>query len=191
MYCGNCGAQIDDQATRCSRCGELIQKAEEQQTKTEPADQQTEQTNTYAPPVVQPQPAQNSSYAPPAPQQTQQQNPNNYYYNPQAYNPQPNAYYGSNMPQQDETVSMGQWFGLFALNLIPCVGGLIFIIMLFVYAFGSTPKKSLKNFARVMLIIEAVAIVLMIVYFAVIWQYVADGGFDFSFDMNIVRSFFR
>lgn len=54
----------------------------------------------------------------------------------------------NNINNDDERVSVLMWIGVFCINLIPCVGSLVYIIMMFVWAFGSTPKKSLKNYAR-------------------------------------------
>lgn len=68
-----------------------------------------------------------------------------------------------NMSNDEEHVSVLMWIGVFCINLIPCVGSLVYIIMMFVWAFGSTPKKSLKNFARAQLILVAVVLVLVIV----------------------------
>jgi len=70
-------------------------------------------------------------------------------------------------PKENEHVSVGFWIGISCINLIPCVGGLIYLIMMFVWAFGSTPKKSLKNYARAQLIIAAVALGLSIIFIIV------------------------
>lgn len=64
---------------------------------------------------------------------------------------------------ESEPVSIGQWVGIFCINLIPCVGGLVYIIMMFVWAFGTTAKPSLKNFAKAQLIIIGVVLVLTII----------------------------
>jgi len=89
-------------------------------------------------------------------------------------NPNANAQYPVNNAQPvympvnpEEHVSVGHWVGIFCINLIPCVGPPIFLIMLFVWAFGNTPKKSLKTYARAQLIIIAVLVVLGIIIFAV------------------------
>ena len=66
-------------------------------------------------------------------------------------------------PNQDEHVSVGQWIGYFLLNFIPCVGPLVYLVMLFVWAFGDTPKKSLKTFAKAQLIMMLIGVALAIV----------------------------
>lgn len=71
----------------------------------------------------------------------------------------------NNINNDDEHVSVLMWIGVFCINLIPCVGSLVYIIMMFVWAFGSTPKKSLKNFARAQLIVLAVVVVIFLILF--------------------------
>lgn len=75
---------------------------------------------------------------------------------------QPN-YVQNNVNNQDEHMSVLAWIGVFCLNLIPCVGNLVYIIMMFVWAFGNTPKKSLKTYARAQLLILAIVLVLFII----------------------------
>ena len=76
---------------------------------------------------------------------------------------------------EDEHMTVGGWVGVFCINLIPCVGSLIYLIMMFVWAFGSTPKKSLKTFARAQLLIIAIVLVLVIILFVILF---AVGAFS-------------
>ena len=66
-----------------------------------------------------------------------------------------------NVPQTqapaDKTVSLGDWVLTILVSMIPIVG----LIMLFVWGFGSA-SRSKKNWARAMLIWEAVFVVLAI-----------------------------
>lgn len=89
-------------------------------------------------------------------------NQNNYGtgYNQTPSYQQPNY---NNMSNDEEHVSVLHWIGIFCLNIIPCVGPIVYIVMMFIWAFGSTPKKSLKNFARAQLILAAIALGLMII----------------------------
>ncbi len=64
---------------------------------------------------------------------------------------------------EDEHVSVPMWIGIFLINIIPCVGPLIYIVMLFVWAFGNNNKTSLKNFAKAQLIVALAVICLAIV----------------------------
>lgn len=86
---------------------------------------------------------------------------------------------------EEEHVSVWQWVGIMAINLIPCVGPLAYIIMMFVWGFGSTPKHSLKTYARASLIMMLIGIVLWIVLFLIIFA-IAGGiaGFDEIFNRN-------
>ena len=59
----------------------------------------------------------------------------------------------------EETVSVGHWIGIFFLSMIPCVN----LVLLFVWAFGGTPKRSLKNYARAQLLLAAIALGVAIV----------------------------
>lgn len=61
----------------------------------------------------------------------------------------------------EEPVSMGEWALCIFLNCIPCVG----LIMMFVWAFGKTEKKSKSNFFKVQLIFMGVILALYLVLF--------------------------
>ena len=63
------------------------------------------------------------------------------------------------LPDEYKPVSVGKYIGYSFLFSIPFVG---FIILL-ITAFGSSTNKSLKNYARAMLVMYAIAVVLCIV----------------------------
>lgn len=71
-------------------------------------------------------------------------------------------------PAPDVPVTLAEWLWIFCLNLIPIMGTLVFLAMLFVWAFGSTKKQSLKSFARAFLLFLAillgVGLLFLIVY---------------------------
>jgi len=99
----------------------------------------------------------------------------------QGYNPAQPPVYPANMAQQDEHFSVGQWIGIWCWNLIPVVGGIIYLIVLCVYAFGDTPKKSVKNWAKakliimlVVFIISIIATVIMMVFFSAFFYTLAE-----------------
>ena len=94
----------------------------------------------------------------------------------QNYNPYGNV---PNAPDQNMTVS--DWLKVVLLPLIPCVGSLIYLVMLFVWAFGDSGKPSLKTYAKVQLIMMAVGIVLAIIIFA------SMGAFFTSFFNELSR----
>jgi hypothetical protein len=59
----------------------------------------------------------------------------------------------------EEPVSFGDWMLTILLMFIPCVN----IIMMFVWAFGSSTKKSKSNFFKAALVWYLIVIVLTIV----------------------------
>ena len=87
------------------------------------------------------------------------------------YAPSQNSYSAEypqpNMPQSyaglEEPVSKGEWALCFLLMMIPCVG----FIMMFVWAFSSSEKKSKSNFFKVQLIFVGVIFVLYFLLFLV------------------------
>ena len=58
-----------------------------------------------------------------------------------------------------QPVSIGGWIGVMLLTCLPIVN----LIMLFVWAFSSSTKKSLKNYARASLILALIGVVLVVV----------------------------
>lgn len=63
----------------------------------------------------------------------------------------------------EKPVGIGSWVGMILLGMIPCVS----IIMMFVWAFSGSFKKSQSNYAKAMLIVEGAIIVLYIA--VVVW----------------------
>lgn len=61
--------------------------------------------------------------------------------------------------QSEEPVTVGEWVVSFLLLMIPCVN----IVLMFVWAFGSSEKKSKSNFFKAYLIIWAICVVLSII----------------------------
>lgn len=94
-------------------------------------------------------------------QQPDYNNQQSYYsqqgYTPQqGYNPQP----GYNM-QVEQPMSVGDWMITILLMCIPCVN----LVMLFIWAFGSSAPKTKSNYAKATLIWIAIAIVINIVLY--------------------------
>lgn len=75
-------------------------------------------------------------------------------------------YTSAPQPQNDNEVpvSMGDWIGTMLLMLVPCVN----IVLLFVWAFSKTEKKSKSNWAKAQLIIVAIVTALSIVLSSVL-----------------------
>lgn len=113
------------------------------------------------------------------------QNYNQPYQQPNYNQAQPYQY--SDMPTENEHMTVGGWIGVFCINLIPCVGSLVYLIMMFVWAFGSTPKKSLKTFARAQLIIMAIVLVLTIIVLVILFAsgfFVANQFYSYNRSWN-------
>lgn len=78
----------------------------------------------------------------------------------QTYNSQPVPPVAPSYGTPDtQPVSIGGWIGVMLLTCLPLVN----LIMLFVWAFSSSTKKSLKNYARASLILALIGVVLVVV----------------------------
>ena len=93
---------------------------------------------------------------------------NNRYQQYQQYQP-----YGNVQPNNDngveleEPVKVSEWLLSMVLMFVPCVN----IIMMFVWAFSSSEKKSKSNFFKASLIVNGIMMVLMILFsFAMIFM---------------------
>ena len=91
---------------------------------------------------------------------------------------QPKKTVGVESPSQ--VVSVGEWILVLLMPLIPCVGWLVWLVMMFVWGFGSGVKPSKKTFARASLIIALVVLVLVILILVI----GAAVGVTFSSLMN-------
>jgi hypothetical protein len=90
---------------------------------------------------------------------------------------------------KDRSISFMNWLGTYALLLIPFVGGLIFLVMLFVWSFDGKASESKKNWARVNLIFTLIITIIIVVYLAAVFsspmfqdmfQQMANGTFDYN-----------
>jgi len=112
----------------------------------------------------------------------QQQNnaQNQYYYQ----NYQQANYQQANYQQENKPVSFLDFLASYGLFFIPFVGWLVFIIMLFVWAFSKNTPVSKKNWARATLIFGAVIFVIMVLYTiyiisSPIYQDILKGTFNY------------
>lgn len=65
--------------------------------------------------------------------------------------------------EKKETVSIGGWIGRFLIPYIPVVGGIVYLIMLFVWSGNTKKEESFRNWAKAQLIVVAIAVVLSII----------------------------
>lgn len=73
---------------------------------------------------------------------------------------------GAYLPEQagqKEPVSVGGWIGRTLIPCIPLVGGLIYLIMLFVWSGDQKKEESFRNWAKAQLVVLAIVLVLTIV----------------------------
>lgn len=71
-------------------------------------------------------------------------------------------------PSDIKHISVLQWIGLPLLNLIPLVGSIIYLVLMFKWAFGKTNNLTLKNYAKATLIIMLISVILVAVYIILI-----------------------
>ena len=135
MFCENCGKSLPDGAKFCNGCGA---KTEPVQPAYAAAAEPTPARPVPPPPLYTP-PAQ-TTYAP---QQT--------------YTPQPPAY---SVQPDSEPLRVGQYIGMILLMFVPILS----VILLFMWSFGSSVNLNKKNYARAMLIVSAIGIVLSVVF---------------------------
>ena len=62
-----------------------------------------------------------------------------------------------------EPVSVGGWIGRSLIPCIPLVGGIVYLIMLFIWSGDSKKEDSFRNWAKAQLIVLAIVVVLVIV----------------------------
>jgi len=96
-------------------------------------------------------------------------------------------YNNPGMAPSEKPTSFLDWLGTYGIMLIPCVGWLVFIVMLFVWGFGNNASTSKKNWARATLIFVGVLLLLVIIYLAMvmplymdIYQQMMNGTFDMN-----------
>lgn len=154
MYCGKCGTELSENAVFCPGCGERVNR--------EPA-QDSAQSSYQAPEY---QAAPQSDYQAP----NYQSAPQSSYQAPGYQSPgyQPPVY--QQTPAADGAVSVGDWMLSMLLVCIPIVG----IVMLLVWAFGSSANLSKKNWARASLLWVLIGIALSVVFGASVFALLAS-----------------
>ena len=182
MKCNVCGRQtMNEEANFCEYCGSSFREHMQQQQ------------------PVNPMPPYN---------QGNMFNPGNSYNSENSYNPggsynqgqMPNMMQGGipqnnpNQIQPEKPTSFLDWLGTYGIMLIPCVGWLVFIVMLFIWGFGNKASESKKNWARATLIFVGVLILVVIAYLAMvmplymdIYQQMMNGTFDMNSYYNSIN----
>lgn len=169
-FCIYCGFPLKPEDRNCPRCGAQIAQEEPNTAVQEsiPDVAQPEQSSQpleQEPPVSQ-QPQGPSYEAPPAPQHIPTGNTGGAYpppYGPNGYAPYMPPY------QPPEPLSLGTIVGMLVLGNIPLVGWIVMLI----WAFDHTPRPNRRNLARGILILKAIGIALLVVFWILIalWGY--------------------
>ncbi len=78
--------------------------------------------------------------------------------------------------ENEKSISFGNWMGTMLLPFIPIVGIPIYVVMMFVWAFGSDTPQSKKNWARASLIVSVLGIILFIFAFTYTMMDIMNSG---------------
>ena len=65
-----------------------------------------------------------------------------------------------------EPVSVGGWIGRSLIPLIPLVGGIVYLVMLFIWSGYTKKEDSFRNWAKAQLIVLLITVVLSIILIA-------------------------
>ena len=149
MKCNKCGAELEEGAIFCGSCGGKVEGPEPQPEKTETPETQPEVIEPSPEPITEPVSEAFEQAAPTQP------------FSPQVPPVQPQPVIEAR--NEGQTVSLGTWVCRYLINFIPCVGSLIYIVMLFVWAFDKKYDETSRNWAKAQLIIAGISIILMIV----------------------------
>ena len=73
-----------------------------------------------------------------------------------------------------ESVSVGGWIGRSLIPLIPVVGGIVYLIMLFIWSGDTNKEDTFRNWAKAQLIVTLVVVILSIILIAIFGLSIAD-----------------
>lgn len=153
--CPNCQFECTDQDRFCAKCGMPFAEVKTEEPTPEAVEPAVEEA-----PAAQEIPTFVKPDAEPKAEEAQPQTP--------AATSQPRTYQAPPryMPPQgnngEEPVSVGKWILYHLIPCIPVIGGLVYVIMLFVWAFGNTENTTFRNWARSQLILAGISIVLVV-----------------------------
>lgn len=95
------------------------------------------------------------------------------------------------MESETKAVSFKNWLGSMLLPFIPFIGWLIYIVMLFVWAFSEDTPQSKKNWARANLIVGIISIILIIYFLISVFMQVANSGMDINSYLDQLNSTYQ
>lgn len=178
MFCEKCGNQMPDDSKFCLSCGAPAAGVESTQEAVQEAapivdtavNDVTETATEVSSAVKQPaapapaQPAPQPSPVRPTPTQAPQAAPQQAYAQPpqNQYYQQPSA---NEKPEKVAPLKTWKFIGMFILTGIPLIG----FIMILVWSFSSSFNKNTKSFARAILILWIIGLVLSIIGIIINW----------------------
>ncbi|MGN1097310.1 MAG: zinc-ribbon domain-containing protein [Clostridia bacterium] len=86
---------------------------------------------------------------------------------------------------EGQTVSLGNWICRYLINFIPCVGNIIFIVMLFVWSFDKKYDETSRNWAKAVLIFTGISLVLAIIVCAVVFGIIFASNAAYNYHYRI------
>ena len=86
--------------------------------------------------------------------------------------------------QSEKPISFLNWLGTMLLPYIPFFGGITYIVMLFVWAFGKDSNPTKKNWARAKLVVTVISIISMIILIAYVAGSILSSGMTFEDYVN-------
>ncbi len=93
--------------------------------------------------------------------------------------------------KEEKSTSFKNWLGSMLLPFIPGVGLIIYIVMLFVWAFSSETPKSKKNWARASLIVGVIGFIFIVYFLMSTTMDLINSGFDFNSYMNQINKVYQ
>ena len=82
--------------------------------------------------------------------------------------------YNSTFPAAKESISVGGWIGRSLIPMIPLVGGIIYLVMLFIWSGDTKKEDTFRNWAKAQLIVMAIVIGLSVILGIVFGVALAD-----------------
>lgn len=166
--CPKCHVSWGDDVKFCSACGEPLPEAEavNEAVNEAPAAEPAQEAPAAEP--VNNGPAAAPTYQQAPQNQTYQQVP------PAAQNPAyrqvPPAYQPPYYQQPaEEHIGLGKWVLYQLIPAIPFVGSIIYLVMLFVWGFGSDKNPTFRNWAKSQLVFMGISLVLVILVFVIVF----------------------
>lgn len=86
--------------------------------------------------------------------------------------------------QSEKPISFLNWLGTMLLPYIPFFGGITYIVMLFIWAFGKDSNPTKKNWARAKLVVTVISIIFMIILIAYVAGSILSSGMSFDDYVN-------